>query len=416
MPDFSSAVRKQALYRGAMALGAVVLFVGYHTNIQQGGLALPEDSVVPILVSSGPVPEDIMGSGVVLAEKATSLSLPVDATLNDVKVEDGSYVKQGDVLAVFRSASLDDELTQARTDVSAAEIAQKEQMLQKKARELELDRDYHDAKQTWLLAKNQFDAFNSLKGKGAVSGLEIKKAQLDLDAAEEIMHLVDRQRGTLLSIEQERVAITYTKLSLAQQKLETLQAQHDALQLRAPIEGVVTGFTAKAGHHITLGTTILTVSDPNSLYVSAAMPQTSLGKIKLKDPVLVVVNGQRLTASVTDIQRSVSAGRSIMNVKVDDPTRIALNQSVAVIAESLSETEQIYAKLPEGHSLREGGGVYVSIGKGTYKRKQGETISFSIKPNQTIVFSSGVAKNDTILATVPHQADTEDLIVVTPRS
>ena len=416
MLNFAQQYNRQ-VRRRAIALTIGLLFMaGYGYHIHHSALLVPEDTVVTLQVSSGPVPEEVRGAGNVIADTTSTISLSVDANLDEIYVDEGSYIVKGELIAKFSSSSLEDTLEQAKANLLAAELAVTEQELQMSALALEIERESLNTQQSVHNTRNHYDALSKLNEKGIVSGLEFKKAKLDFESATSLLELLKRQSEALMSIEQERVEIAQNKKNLALKKYQSLQFYHDSLEIYAPIGGVVTGLTAKKGQQLTKGSALLTLSDTNSFYVTAAMPQTAMGKISLNDEVKIIVGGNQIKGVVSGLPQSIVNGRAMVDITLPESEKLALNQSVAIVVEYISDTSKIYAKLPEEHSIREGDGLYVALDNNTYHKRIGDDVSFFIKQDRTIVFSAGVEKNDTILVSYPEYTQTENLIHLIPRN
>jgi multidrug resistance efflux pump len=95
-----------------------------------------------------------------------------------------------------------------------------------------------------------------------------------------------------------QVGVTQT----GQPKLDFLGASDTRIDVKAPFDGVVVTNPAAVGANVAAGQAIVTLADPSQLWVIANIEETSIGKVKLGQPVTVHVD-----ALNTDIPGRVEA-------------------------------------------------------------------------------------------------------------
>jgi HlyD family secretion protein len=86
------------------------------------------------------------------------------------------------------------------------------------------------------------------------------------------------------------VQIAQKEADLAKLQLETLQAQLDEAQLRAPFDGVITETDAKDGDQIQSYTPVITISNPAKLEIAVELQATDLTNIALGQPATIVLS------------------------------------------------------------------------------------------------------------------------------
>jgi multidrug resistance efflux pump len=86
------------------------------------------------------------------------------------------------------------------------------------------------------------------------------------------------------------------------------------MDVRAPIGGVVVARQANPGDTIAAGQTLLTLVDPNKLWVQAQIEETKIGRVHIGQPVEVSVDtlGQVLPGRIIAINRATSATFSLI--------------------------------------------------------------------------------------------------------
>jgi multidrug resistance efflux pump len=84
--------------------------------------------------------------------------------------------------------------------------------------------------------------------------------------------------------------------------------------IRSPIDGVVVARQANPGDTVAVGQPILTVVDPNGLWVQAQIEETKIGRVHFGQPVEVTVDslGQTLPGRVVAVNRATTATFSLI--------------------------------------------------------------------------------------------------------
>jgi RND family efflux transporter MFP subunit len=181
-------------------------------------------------LESGPVI-----SGSLQARRAATLRAEVSGALLEVKVEQGQPVKRGELLARLDDAALQDQLIAARSTArvtgNALEVAKAEEERNAKLAE------------SGVITQRDFD--------------RVKLARQQAEA----------------------------QLSEAQARLALTQDQLGRTRISAPFDGAVSERQANAGDIVAPGTPLVTVVDPTSLRLEAAVPAEYAGKLQAGTPV-----------------------------------------------------------------------------------------------------------------------------------
>jgi RND family efflux transporter MFP subunit len=176
-------------------------------------------------LESGPVI-----SGSLQARRAATLRAEVGGALLEMKVEQGQPVKKGDLLARIDDAALRDQLIAARSTARVTENA-----LQ--------------------VAKAEEERNAKLAESGVITQRDFDRVKLARQQAE-------------------------AQLSEAQARLALTQDQLARTRISAPFDGAVSERQANAGDVVSPGTPLVTVVDPTSLRLEAAVPAEYAGKLQ----------------------------------------------------------------------------------------------------------------------------------------
>jgi len=180
-------------------------------------------------------------SGELRPEREATTRAEMGGSVVAVNVETGQPVRKGAVLARIEAHYLEDNLVSAQSAVKSAEHA------------LEV-------------ARREADRAAKLVQGGAL-------AQRDLEMADNQMSAAEAQ------------------LADAQARIASARKQLDDTIIRAPINGIVSRRVVNAGDIVSPGAELVTIIDPSSMRLEAAVPSEALGSLSIGASVEFQVRG-----------------------------------------------------------------------------------------------------------------------------
>ena len=256
--------------------------------------------------------------------------------IREVTVREGDHVTAGQVIAV-----LDDEQLKAREEQSQAAASQAEIRIKRAQQQIAVLQDQLDQSQLGVdqsrldaqgrvkqaeaqlsqaeaqlaqaqanLKQAEYDKekFDRLFASGDVSERQMRQAATAYNSQTEIVKAqrkqVDSTRGALTAvratlanprirssqssairnqIDQAKTDIESARADAdrAQAQLREAQANRADLQITAPFEGTVSTRSVEPGEIIAVGTTIITLINPNEIYLRAYVTEADIGRVKL---------------------------------------------------------------------------------------------------------------------------------------
>jgi multidrug resistance efflux pump len=249
------------------------------------------------------------------------VSSKIQGRIEKLLVDEGTPVKEGDLIAVLDSAELEAQKRAAESaiaslrsqvtgtratemvtrgstasDVQTAQARAQSVRSQLQASQADLERQEADTQRMVTLAEqgvaSQQDrdrAVAALKSSRAqVQSLtdQVRAAESDLAAAQARTHQTRAAEST--------VASTRAQMLSAQAQLAEAETRLGYTRIVAPITGVVSLRAARQGEVISPGLPIVTIVDLNDTWVRAAVPETYSDKIPLGDTLQVRMPGGTL--------------------------------------------------------------------------------------------------------------------------
>ncbi len=260
-------------------LAAAVLLLGLAWRLGSSRGAVVE-VVQPALVPDGGAGAPLLtASGYVVARRKAVVSAKIQGRLAVLRVEEGSRVRVGDVLAQLESADQEALMAGARAQVQKAEA--------------DLAEDRRLLRQAEALAKEQV---------------------LSADA---------------LSAAENRVSVGVAELAQARADLETAQAQLQNTVIRAPFSGTVVKKMAEVGESVapippgvnlsTSSGAIVALADLATLEVEADVSESNVAKLGDEQPAEVTVEAfpdRRYRAVLRQVIPTADRTKATVQVKV----------------------------------------------------------------------------------------------------
>ncbi len=246
-------------------------------------LILPLVLVVALVVGtrfvlSSSRPDDLVLTGVVTTDDVV-VSPQVAGRLDSLTVDAGDSVRAGQLLAVIEPAELaaDRSFYTHTADAVAAQVTARQADLEA------AEAQAAEARATLDKTRRTFQRDSSVVGAGGITQEALDQARAAADVA-----------GARANAAEKQVAAARSALAAAQQQRDAASAQVDKAdvrlgysEVRAPIPGIVDVRAATRGEVVNAGQPIVTLVDPNDLWVRADVEESYIDRIRLGDTLRV---------------------------------------------------------------------------------------------------------------------------------
>lgn len=247
----------------------------------------------------------ITASGSVEPVRTVNLSPKTSGTLEELLVEQGDRVTEGQLIGLMDSAQLNAQLVQSQAGVAEAE-AQLEDALdgasatdigQAEAALSATRAQLNDAEARLTLSEDELDRSQRLFEQGAISRSDLDRALNDNRSAsagveqaiarinEAEQRMLDQMDGN----DEETIAQARARLNRAEGQLQAVQVQLADTEIRSPFDGIVTQRFAEEGAFVTPTATASDVTSATStaivaiasgLEVIAEVPEADISRIE----------------------------------------------------------------------------------------------------------------------------------------
>jgi len=321
-------------------------------------------------------PSELVLTGIITTHEVV-VGPQIQGRIEKLLVNEGDVVEKGALLAVlapdelreeraFYGASLEGAGAQVAQSEAALRLEEKQVTGQIAQAEATLDattarREASNAEQT--RTRLEYERAQAMHTSGVGTTQQLEQARSAYDVAKSnvasLAKEIDAAQAAvrLASASLDEIAIRRTQITAMRTQRAAAQAQRSKAdvrlaytELRAPIAGIVDTRAAREGEVVTPGGAVLTLIDPDNLWVRADVEETYIDRVKLGDKVQIrLPSGDRRDGTV--VFRGVDAGfatqRDVSRTKRDIKTfeiRLKLDNKDRRLATGMTA----YVLLPVG--------------------------------------------------------------------
>ena len=317
-PEFKQQKRRRQIIWAAIGLVLVVAVTIGVSRLKPAAPEVDHSTVWTDSVKRGPMVRQVRGLGSLIPSQEFTRQIPAETEATVVRILKlpGSQVKPDTILLEMSNPQVEQEAVDARLQLKAAEaeyqslrVKLQSDLMTQKAGAATVNSDFTQA-------KLQADTDKALYDLGVISGLAYKNSKSKAD-----------ELTTRNNIEGERIDINQkaieTQLAEQQAKVDQVRAlaelkqkQLDALKVRAGIEGVLVDLPLQVGQHVTPGTMLAKVVQPNHLIAELKVAETQARDVQIGQPALIDTHNGTVDGTVMRVDPAVQNGTVTVDVKL----------------------------------------------------------------------------------------------------
>jgi HlyD family secretion protein len=317
-PDLKAKKRKRQVVTiavGVVVLAAVTFLV---MRLKPAAPTVDRSTVWTDTVKRGPMVRQVRGLGTLVPREDAIRQIPAqtEATVVRILTLPGSEVKPDTILLELSDPqatqqALDAELSlkSARADLRNVQVKVQSDLMAQKSAAATVNADYKQA-------QRQAQTDKSLYGLGVISGLAYNGSQGKADELSTRNKLEEQTVDINEKAIESQLAVQQAKVEQAQAIYDLKKQQLDALKVRAGIAGVLTSLPLAVGQHVTLGTMVAEVVQPNQLKAQLKIAETQARDIKFGQPASVDTHNGLADGTVSRIDPAVVNGTVTVDVEL----------------------------------------------------------------------------------------------------
>ncbi len=358
------------------AIAALVLVAAatlFYTKVY-----IPKATYESVTAKKGELSLTVYGIGTVSSKTIRPVASNTGGKVIQILKDQGEWVKKGETVAVLDPVDLPDQLAQAK---ALLEKAGHETVAAKKELEALLAQR--------KLAKLTYDRYDKLFQKGYAAQAEYDKARTDLEAIE-----------AQIEASRARIESTISEQKRAQKSIDALMQKIARLRVVSPAEGYVIRKDAEVGQTIVPQQPLITVVDPQEVWVKAYVDERISGKIAKGQKAEILLrskSGEKLQGYVARIEAEsdpVTEERVVDVAFEKVPFPFYINEQAEVIIETGRLSNVLLIPL---NLIRRGGVWVYKNGEAHFKKIE------IVGKNDKFAGVKGIEEGEKILVPDPHK-------------
>ncbi len=307
--------------RLGLALATVAVFSALLTGCSKPAPEQPPKvSVRTAVAQKTSIQQLVTADAVLFPIHQAAITPKISAPVKTFLVNRGSLVHEGQLLAVLENTDLNAAEVETRGSYQQAQADYERNtgaLLGEELRKAELD--MHAAQQTLDAEKKVHDSRESLFQQGALPRKDLDQSSVTLLQARNSFEIAKQHYEALKSGGHElQKKSAAGQLAAAKGHHLGAAAQLAYSEIRSPISGVVTERPSYPGEMAAAGTPLLTVMDLSQIIAKAHVPQTDAVLLKVGDAATLEVSGleKPVTGKVTLISPALDANSTTIEIWV----------------------------------------------------------------------------------------------------
>ncbi len=350
------------------------------------------------------ISQTVSAEAVIYPVEQAIISPKITAPITEFKVQRGSRVKKGDLLAILENKDLAGQAEASTGNFEQADasyVTSVDSAIPQQVQKAELDAAA--AKAAFDAQQRMYDSRKELLKQGAIPQREMDAAEVALAQARSANEIAQKQLADLQRLgKAQALKSAHGTRQTAEGQMRTAQAQFSYSRILSPIDGVVTDRPLYAGDLATANQPILTVMNLSRLIAKSHVPQSEAAKLKLGNAAELKVSGldEPVKGRITLVSPALDAGSTTIEVWVEAAKpNPALKPGMTVELSMTGKTVKDAVVVPAGAVFKnaEGGTDYVVLA-GPDQKAHWKTVQVGVRNTDDVQIVSGIKEGDPIVS------------------
>jgi len=361
--DIPITKKKFSKQKIAIAIGAilVLLFIFYVSSSFGGSstLNINTERIIISTVKDGVFQENIPVNGTVLPITTIYLDALEGGRVEEIFVEDGAIMQQGD--PILRLSNTDLELNLVNQETSVYNLLTQMQISQNAARENTINKLNRktDVESAFIEANRKYTLNKTLYDKKVIASQELEESKNNYNYQEQRMELalqVLKQDSISTALESSQSQNSYIR---TQSALALMRKKVEDLIVKAPVDGQITSLNAQIGQSKNKGERLGQVDVLSGFKVRADIDENYISRIYSGQNGTFAFNGNSYKLIIKKVYTQVTNGRFQVDMHFESeiPEGIRRGQSLKIRL-ALSDEKQAVL-IPKGSFFQKTGGNWI---------------------------------------------------------
>jgi len=317
-PELKTQKRRRQAIIGTVVVLAVATVSVAVMRLKPAAPTVERGTVWTDTVKRGPMLRQVRGLGSLVPSQESVRQIPAEteATVVRIQLLPGSQVTAASIMLEMSNPQTEQAAVDAQLQLKAAEaeyqslrVKLESDLMNQKAGAATVHAD--DA-----TAQRQASTDKALYELGVISGLAYKTSK---EKADELTTRNDLETQRLTANERaiaSQMAVQQAKVDQMRTLAQLKQRQLDALKVRAGIDGVLVDLPLQVGQHVTPGTMLAKVVEPDHLMATLKVAETQARDVQIGEPASVDTHNGVIAGTVMRVDPAVQNGTVTVDVKL----------------------------------------------------------------------------------------------------
>lgn len=346
---------------GGIAL--LVAILGFYLVDQGSGRSLVIDNnrIVISPVTRGIFEDFIPIRGRVTPKKTVYLDMIEGGQVDQKLIEDGAMVKVGDLIVVLNNTSL-------QLDVTRNEAMVTEQLNNMRTIELQLEQNRLGHKRNVVEINYQIkrlerrvDRLSDLDVAGVVIKSQLEDAEDELEYFKNRLAVTLESQSTDARLQGSQLAFLQKSGSQLEKSLVLARKNLDALNVRAPVAGKLSGLDVEVGQSIQRGGRLGQIDDPDSFKLRVNIDEFYLSRVDLGQAAHFDKGGKRYELTISKIYPQVNNGQFEIDLLFDGEEPRGIRRGQTIQAKLTLGDSNSAMLIPNGAFFQDTGGNWMFV-------------------------------------------------------
>ena len=277
-------------------------------------------------VIRGDLIRDVAVSGKIVAANAPQLYSTEQGQVN-LRAKPGQQVTLNEVVAVITSPELEAQIKQQQSALEQLKIDSRRGELQDKEAQLDLEKSMNAAQSALNVAKRENQRAELSFEKQVMSEVDLLRSRDDLSAAE--LQLKHAKKRVQLSKERLEFESQNREFLVQKEKLilDELLRRQEALEIKAPISGVVGNWLVAQQNSVAANTPVMSIVDLSEYEAELYVPEFYADDLGLGLSVTMKVSDANLVAEIISISPEIKDNQVQVKARIVSENQVKLRQN-----------------------------------------------------------------------------------------
>lgn len=278
-----------------------------------------------------------------------------------VLAEDGAMVVKGQLLAELSNSDLQLNLLARQADVSREINSMRSQELALTQASLANERAVLEADLATRKAQRQYELQRPLAERGFVAGRTFRDSEDEYTSNRDRLAVLQRTRAADERLRTGQLSQLRASARSLEASLGIARETLEALNLRAPVSGKLSGFSIQLGQSLNRGERLGQIDSPGRNKLVAGVDEFYLGRVQLGQGAAIESGGKTYGARVTKIYPQVQNGQFEVDLQFTGAEPPGVQRGQTLQAKLVLGDPTPALLLPKGGFYNDSGGAFVFV-------------------------------------------------------